>query len=660
MGTIPVNLPTHEHPLFPSARNVAFTCKGCHVEGIGYGGYKCNDYYCNAWFHKECAEAPSEISHPSHPQHQLSLTNDHGDHPCDLCGQKFLSPCYSCSTCQFALDLACGIRPSPFEIENPICHDHSLVFLKKKEEEASCEVCKDSIAGPSYSCLECDVYFHVDCVNLSKEVNHPCHPVHPLMLMESESLPEDAKKTCIFCEAQPENVLYHCSFCNFSTCLACSKNPPPIVMEHTKTHKHPLTLFSREISFTCNACGIEDNDMKPYMCLQCDFVVHGICIGLPQVININRHDHRISCTHHLGHANLICGVCRKSVSQFYGGYSCSSCPNYTVHSQCAVKTNVWDGVELEGVPEDEEDIAPYKVVGDDLICHFSHEKHTLRFYKDNIIHDGRTRCEACSQPVEFDPIYSCEDCCFILHEKCANHPLKKRLVFSTRPFKLQEAGTGVRKVLDCAYCRIFSTGFEYTSLIAKNVDVHCGSLSEPFIHDDGHLHPLYFDTLDPKQRHNCNGCRNRIDGHLLRCEPCIFDLCLSCASLPKKIRHSSDEHPLTLFCGGKTGDKYWCDICERELDPKKWFYTCSDCGVTMHVECVIGDFSRLMPGSIIDIGGYGFEVVLNNHNTRPLCRECFSRCKVSVILKDLEDNEYICSRLCFLKSPCGISYVSKK
>lgn len=136
---------------------------------------------------------------------------------------------------------------------------------------------------------------------------------------------------------------------------------------------------------------------------------------------------------------------------------------------------------------------------------------------------------------------------------------------------------------------------------------------------------------------------------MFRCDDCDLDLCLRCANLPEKLMHRNDEHPMILCRGDeKAKGIHWCDVCETKLDPSKWFYTCSGrCGVTLHANCVVGDFSRLMPGRVIEYSGYPFEVVLNDHNTRPTCSVCLSRCKFSVILKDLEDDEFICSRLCF-------------
>ncbi|KAL1208552.1 hypothetical protein V5N11_008031 [Cardamine amara subsp. amara] len=196
-----------------------------------------------------------------------------------------------------------------------------------------------------------------------------------------------------------------------------------------------------------------------YICFQCDFVIHGKCIGLPRVININRHDHRISFTPHLGAWYSKCGVYRKSISQYYGAYSCSVCPNYAVHSRCAMGPYVCDFRELEGIPDDAEDIAQFKEVGDNLICHFSHKEHTLRLHHEDTIKDEHKQCEACIHPVGFGSIYVCEERCFFLHEKCDNLPMKTKFAFDIVSYTLES----VHKLVECNFCRILSDGFKYTA-----------------------------------------------------------------------------------------------------------------------------------------------------------------------------------------------------
>ncbi|KAL0887478.1 hypothetical protein Bca101_011461 [Brassica carinata] len=399
----------HEHPLFPSARFTRGECSGCHVSGAIYGGYYCNENNCYVKFHKECAEAPLEINNSFHPQHPLTLmfTINHRLRfaPCDLCGKHLGNPVYRCSSCRFKVHFKCGIKPSPLAIEHPLCHDHPLAYLKKRDEESPCELCEENINGPSYSCIQCHVHFHLDCIHLAKE--------------------------------------------------------------------------------------------------------------------------------------------------YHGTYSCSVCPNYAAHSRCVVRSGVWDGVELEGIPDDTKYIAPFKVVADDLIVHFSHKDHTLRLHKDNVTQSDRwLQCEACMYPVVFDSIYVCDECGYVLHEKCANLPMKKRLIFDTVPYTL-EAHT--LDYIDCHMCRTLSDGFLYKSQSQKwnYKDVHCGSLSEPLYHD-GHLHPLYFHET---RSHHCHGCHDVVHGYVLRCDACNFVLCSYCASLPEKICHMNEENPLTLYYDEKGNNK---------------------------------------------------------------------------------------------------------
>ncbi|KAJ4888908.1 Cysteine/Histidine-rich C1 domain family protein [Raphanus sativus] len=109
-------------------------------------------------------------------------------------------------------------------------------------------------------------------------------------------------------------------------------------------------------------------------------MIHRECIDLPRVININRHDHRVSYTRRLGHGEWKCRVCRKKVDGFYGVYTCAKCPTFAGHARCATREDVWDMVELEGTPEEEE-IVPFEVIDDNTIRHFSHD-HNLRINKD--------------------------------------------------------------------------------------------------------------------------------------------------------------------------------------------------------------------------------------------------------------------------------------
>ncbi|KAL0885504.1 hypothetical protein Bca101_009487 [Brassica carinata] len=229
--------------------------------------------------------------------------------------------------------------------------------------------------------------------------------------------------------------------------------------------------------------------------------------------------------------------------------------------------------------------------------------------------------------------------------------------------------------------------YQSDSIADSVLDVRCGSLSEPFLHQS-HLHYLYYDNGAPPLHYgerlyskHCTRCGE--DGRL-SCDECDFSLCFVCAMLPQKVtRHRYDDHPLFLSYGISSVDgKYWCEVCETEVNPTNWVYMCNDCGVVLHVSCVVGDYTYLMPitssvltsydevGIVIILGEEseevdsvnssgeeeaeemdsatssgeeensvtrlregGEEVVSNTSICRPLCCVCNSRCKLPFVLK---------------------------
>ncbi|XP_023637171.1 uncharacterized protein LOC17881262 isoform X2 [Capsella rubella] len=430
--------------------------------------------------------------------------------------------------------------------------------------------------------------------------------------------------------------------------MRCVFNTPQQSVMDLKVHAHQLTLLPRLDSFTCNACGLK-GDRSPYVCFQCGFMIHQECFSLPRVININRHDHRVSRTSVLGIVNSVCGVCRQKVDWIWGGYSCQRCPQYVVHSKCATRKEVWNGKELEGVPEETEDIEPYVKIDDNTIQHFSHKEHYLRFHDNGLLLEEDKRCSACTHPICLQAFYGCIDCDFTLHQNCAKSPRKKWHVLHNDRLTL------VTSVADdyfhCHACCRMSNGFMYQCGYMK-LDVLCGSVSEPFVHPSHPQHPLYY--IPSEERHKCHGCNNnRLSSPMLTCieSGCGYVLCFHCATLPQVVKHRVDDHPLLLFYGEEAKGKYWCDICEKEMYPKIWFYTSKDDRASLHTQCVMGDFSGIMPGTTIKFFSESYEVLLNNSISRPVCSVCELRCIVPIILKRLSGTSdlYICSFHCLYK-----------
>ncbi|XP_019100184.1 PREDICTED: uncharacterized protein LOC104783838 [Camelina sativa] len=573
---------------------------------------------------------------------------------------------YSCSTCNFTVDLACVRRRSPLPvIVHSKAHDHPLVLAKEVSANMNryCKACgmPHLRCLPVYVCVRCDLFFHRECVNLFPEIWHASHPNHPLKFVITD-IPSSFKDgQCLLCAKALRRDLQHCGVCNFSICSSCARNPPPVDVMRKTTHGHTLHLVPRHIVFTCSACGTQ-GDRSPYFCLQCNFMIHRECIHLPRTININYHDHRVTYTSYIGPGDWTCGVCRRKVDEVYGAYSCSKCPHYVVHSRCATRDDVWDKIELEGIPEDNEGIEPFEVIDDNTIKYFSHP-HNLMLIKDGMGRDESICCEACTYPVYYDPFYSCEPCEFFLHESCANSLRKKRHVCHNQLFSLHTTNAdspGESSI--CYLCDQSFTGFKYKSGYIT-LDVRCGSISQPLIHGS-HPDPLYY--IKNKNPEKCSACDEYyVEG--FRCDKSEYYLDFRCALLPKKVmKLRCDDHPLYLVFGDNiVNGEYWCDVCEEKVYPKKWFYTCDICGVTLHVLCVVRNFSLHQPEPLLPrpldrprrrqpppLPGEirPFEVIPNTSICRPHCSKCHSRCTLPFLQKFSKDGVHFkfCSTKCFI------------
>ncbi|KAH0901297.1 hypothetical protein HID58_040800 [Brassica napus] len=591
-----IKLPTHKHPLYPTPW--VSRCEGCPRRG-GYvkDGYRC--YKCDFFFHKECAEATLEIHHPSHPAHPLSLFLEmRRMKRCKLCGENWYhSMFYHCSICDFVVDTACAKNPPPNVIEYPKAHEHSLVIAKDLSD-FNCGFCGEESQGRCrYRCYLCRLEFEIRCSMLSLEIDYPYHPKHPLKFLTKEERHFSDGK-CRICGKYLRWKFYHCSICKFSVDVDCVRDPPPLTILFPKAHEHQLSLTPRKISFDCDACGMA-GDRSPYSCQQCYFMIHQSCIDLPEIINVNRHEHRLSRRLHLSLGSWVCGFCHKNVDWSYGAYSCSICPNYVIHSKCAIRYDVWDKLELKGIPEEPGDIEPFK-------------EHYLQLNEEGIISGGSIRCEACVLPIYSQASYSCVQCNFILHKTCANLSRKKRHFYDDKPLTLI-CGDKIERY--CNMCEEYSEGFKYTDFQYFSFDVKCGTLSDSIIHES-HPCTLYYNN---GKRMKCASC-NKWDNQFFSCDDCSFGIDKRCATLPKTTQHWYDEHLIFLcYNKSKRGGEYWCDICEEQIDTMIWLYTCDSCCVTFHVKCVLGDFSRFMPGRIVKFEEWRIKTMQTSPGFVPRC-----------------------------------------
>ncbi|ESQ35684.1 hypothetical protein EUTSA_v10009528mg [Eutrema salsugineum] len=370
---------------------------------------------------------------------------------------------------------------------NPSTYSWSAMMKVIYGNPTFCDECRKHIsdASGSLSCDFCDKEWHFDCVPSSPdEINHPFHPYHPLKLL-IDGPPDYSDGKCVTCQMDLNGFLYHCSICDISM--------------HVRCHKHTLTLMARNDTFTCNACGTH-GQRCPYVCAPCGLMFHRDCITLPHVININRHDHRVAHTFSPGFGNWKCMICHKKIDWRYGAYSSQKCPDVFFHSKCATRKDVWDGVELEGVPEDVVDVSPFKVIEDGVINHFSHEEHNLRLIDEDAI--DRHKSIRYSNGFR----YECGDT--ILDVRCASmswycdyecHPHTLFLTTLDR----DTCGACLEteeQVLHCVEC-------EFT------LDFKCATLPKKIKHrcDDHFMSLCFGEKVKPRGKYWCEVCETVLD-----------------------------------------------------------------------------------------------------------------------------------------------------
>ncbi|CAA7043828.1 unnamed protein product [Microthlaspi erraticum] len=395
-------------------------------------------------------------------------------------------------------------------------------------------------------------------------------------------------------------------------------------------YNHPvLPLFwcnnkEAEVYDDCDACHHAKVGTCYYFCDKCGK-------------RISRHHHRVSFVSSLPSAKRSCGVCRREVVSHYGAYVCTAttCSGYAVHTNCALRKDIWDGKELEGVPEEDDvydDVEPFVRIADGMILHFSHG-HNLRV-ETSRVYDEKKFCQACILPIYDGEFYVCVEveCNFILHETCANAPRKKLHPLHPHPLQL-EVYDG--DAFSCTLCGLFSNGFVYWCYNEDcdsyfRIDIRCALVSEPFT-NQGHQHPLFL-ALDPKEKPMCHVCKSTDDDEKLRvlnCIECDFVICFGCATLPYTARYKHDDHCLTFCHGDEASDSDWCELCESKLADyggRRGFYKCDDCCTTLHILCLLGPGQYLKSGGTIKLGRDVMLIHANTYPSRPICFYCHRHC----------------------------------
>ncbi|KAL3533932.1 hypothetical protein ACH5RR_007453 [Cinchona calisaya] len=513
-------------------------------------------------------------------------------------------------------------------------HEHRLILKSRVDKNVAgslgCRGCRRIIKGPHYICpVGCNYSVHALCRLLPDTINnHPLHPNHRLELICQP--PDQYSSECRVCGKCCKGFIYHCLTCmRFDIDLLCAWVPCRIEMNDA-AHQHPFNLFLKPAIFSCDACHSRLGEQSiSYMCFTCHYWVHLDCARAPHYLEIEYE----SIFRHRD-PNGYCQICHQQVREVYlpsknlldpvpitppaslcSGHGiklndlyfhvgCTTLATRSLPSAEAIlmedtSTNVsvlsWRMLRSRD-EDDEDDTAKQR---ETEIKHWSHDDHVLKLgtTTDDIpeFDQSKIKCSGCNWPL-LAPFYSCGQCNFFLHAKCAelcettlktihphNHPLS---------VCLNPADTNRNKM--CSNCNNSFTGFSYKCGSCDNyaLDLSCARIRDTISHD-AHEHKLFFsDNIHSKMGIvNCNACGNTCGKQqtIYVCTLCEIYLHSKCAFLPRKSRHRFDRHPLTLMFKSPNNElgEYICDVCEDDKrNPSHWFYGCKECDFAAHVDCI--------------------------------------------------------------------------
>ncbi|KAJ0806374.1 putative chromatin regulator PHD family [Helianthus annuus] len=213
-------------------KKIELLCDGCVRPITEMPFYKCRakeDESCNFALHEWCTRLPTKVdNHPGHPRHPLllmtNLPNMFNIFHCGVCLLDCNGFAYGCVECRFYVDVTCGFMPEKITHES---HPNHLLSITEDRPSGYCLMCRVSIFSDhvlSFSCSFCDVHIHPWCaLLLPKTIRHP-YDKHP---MHISYLPIENHKSEYFCEIceeelNPHKCFYHCDECSQSVHSECA------------------------------------------------------------------------------------------------------------------------------------------------------------------------------------------------------------------------------------------------------------------------------------------------------------------------------------------------------------------------------------------------------------------------------------------------------
>ncbi|XP_073018571.1 uncharacterized protein [Primulina eburnea] len=510
-------------------------------------------------------------------------------------------------------------------------HEHPLIFNESEEQiPHCCNACGLRVlSSPYYLCAiqDCSFYLHQACSQLPHKLHHYFrHKYGPVVehTLDLLAKPRDDNCRCGDCGKLCKNFTYHCSKCEFVLHPQCG-SALDIQIKHISHPQHPMVAMRKEALLLCDVCG---RDHKGYFfsCHQCDFWIHQDCALLPILVKVEEHPHHLSLFYsaaallglYIKDFKCQCLFCGEMALKRFGLYYCLIC-EVIAHVDCTTSHMKDSGVVLH-LPTKSDDTFPSLIVRTrvkELAIKESNSKDMLEKYHAHslVLTDGSTAqesiCNACVKPIS-PPYYNCSapsECNFLLHKFCADLPLS----IKHSSFNESDPGSlgstrwdGFFRLFHCYRCGKYNNGFGYKFSNARDVDIDCAFSPIIIKHDSHDQHPLILlHYRVPRTHISC--CGQMKSWFSYHCSLCKWAIHIDCARLPKTVTHKFDKHPLTLTYASSNSqhhsNDHLCEFCEEDIDPKYWFYHCTECDQSFHVDCIpsTGEYSRIKFGGTMKV-----------------------------------------------------------
>ncbi|XP_017975933.1 PREDICTED: uncharacterized protein LOC18602527 [Theobroma cacao] len=488
-------------------------------------------------------------------------------------------------------------------------HEHPLVLNEGQStpsEEAYCSRCEEEVtlSAPSFSCVECGFYLHKRCAEAPLEINHPFHPKHPLLLLQSSPYAPGLDCICDFCDEICEASIYHCS-CGLDFHIACALFTYNIAQQNVEELQHVALeepLISTENdgekleSFHCFGC------WKPllsstYFSLDCGFHLHKKCAELPLKINHMCH-RKHPLVLQFNSLRLSCNICEETRRRGFV-YCCLPC-KVAVHIEC-VSTAPPPIIEDKSHQHPftlfwiqfpficsacgtEGNCAAYMCSTCSIIVHkkcislpriIKHKWHHHRIFHKYFLHEDNFEswdCIICHEDVNAaHGCYFCSDCKITAHVNCATK--EKNWYYEVSPENQDEESTNSLALLP-------GESIDSITCVIERNDAGEATKIKHF----KHMHELMLSEKIAEYDKYCEACMLPISASFYYCLECDFFLHKACAELPKMMKHvwfhycQQSSFILISDC------IFRCESC-RYLS-NGFAYRCNECGDRVCLRCM--------------------------------------------------------------------------